>query len=435
MALRCSTAELAACGTVTTEELEPLERGRYRFPRRRYVWRPSGLLDTQLPAGFEFAVLAHAGSDGMWRFRDANGTRVHLQYGFAAGVAILDHVRRWTRVQRNEYRAPLFIYEYVQQTQAHLDCHFASRQQLKIRPGSRSTPDECDVLPSDLGLDNRGRGVAWNVEKLLREGSLAAEAQGLADPDEDAIITLGLYAAARMNPLRRTAKQAKQDVRRALFDTEALIARPGRKLTAIIQDRMYRLLDAHLDEPRADFNRWFFPSGGRNIPRAIGRQPNRPGGIISNEVVTGVLLHLAWKQYGRLAHCLGAFGQAFAAALPQPLSRKERELFNLSLMPHRYFGGLPRFLLMERLDVLQPAFVDLLADPKDRVALGALYRLLSWYPEMVRKRREADCLKHRRRHQAGDVKNQELLDRDLDADGELPRSDRRRRGPGRRRSE
>ena len=432
MALRCSAAELAACGTVTTEELAPLERGRFRFPRRRYVWRPSGLLAGQLPGDFQLAVLAHSDASGVRRFCDADGARVHLLYGFLAGVALLNHVQGWTRTKRNEYRAPYFIYEYVQQTHAHLGCHLDSRQQLTIRPGSRSAPDEEDVLPADLGLDDRGRGTRWNVEQLLIEGTLAAEAQGLADVEEDAVISLGLYAAARMNPLRRTAKQAERDVRRALFDTDALIARPGRRLTAIIQDRVYRLLDAHLDESREDFNRWFYPSGGRNIPRAIGRQPNRVGGIIPNEDVMGVLLHLAWKEYGRLSQCLGAFGQAFAAALPEPLSRKERELFNLSLMPHRYFGGLARWLLMERIDLLQPAFVDLFANPRDRVALGALYRLLSWYPEMVRKRREADRLKHRRRRQQGDGDNQERLERELDADGELPRTDRRRRGPGRR---
>jgi len=427
MPRRCSAAEFAACGSMIETELEPLEQGEFRFRNRRYVWRPSGLTASQLPPNFELALGAHIGSDGLRRFYDSNA-RAYIRHGFTAGVAILDHLRRFTRAQRIAYRAPLFVYEYVQETQAHLDCNFRSRSQLVIKRGSRGDDAEPDVLPPDLGFDRAGRGPRWGIDKLLNAGEGEAAAQGLAEPDDEQLITLGLYAAAKRNPLKRSAAEVRQDVRRALFDTKALIAAPGRSLTAIVRDRLYRLLDRHLDESQVKFNEWFFPAGGRNLPRAIGRQPNRPGGILSKEEVTGALLHLAWNTYGLLSNSLGAYGQAFAAALSQPLSRKERELFDVTLLPHRYFGGLSRHLLMERGDFLRPALEDLLRNPRDRGALGAMHRLLSWYPDMVRKRREADRLnKQRRKGRRQELTGmQDVMDGDLKEDRRLEDRYRRR---------
>lgn len=436
MPRRFSATELAACGTVTETELEPRSRGAFQFRRIEYVWRPSALLATQLSADFALTVHAHVDSDGKRWFRDAGSYRIYIWHGFLAGVALLDRLRRFTRDQRNEYRAPFYIYQYVQDTHAHLDCRFLTRSQLHIQRGARGETGDCDVLPLDLGLEATGQGSRWSIQELLQAGEQAAAAAGLCDPADDVIIAHGLYAAARRNPLRRTTPQLRRDIRRALFDTDAMIAASQRRLKPIVQDRFYRLLDAHLDDPQQDFNQWFFPAGGRNLPRAIGRQPNRRGGVLSNEEVTAVLLNLAWDAYGLLSNCLSAFGQAFLAGIPGPLSRKERDLFNLTMMPHRYFGGLPRWLLMERIEFLEPAFVDLLSKPRDPVVHGAFHRLLVWYSEMVRKRREADRLNQERRRLRRQLNGQqELLERDLRQDGELESHYRRRRRNTDRRSE
>lgn len=436
MPRKFSAAELAACGEITESEMEPLVRGRFRVPQLRYVWRPSGLTASQLPPNFELTLEAYLGSDGVRRFHDANA-HVYARKAFAAGVAILDHLRGFTRAQRIAYRAPIFIYDYVQQTQAHLDCNFRSRSQLFIKRGSRGDDGEPDVLPSDLGFSAAGRGPRWTIDKLLSEGAGATAAEGIVDPSDKDKIRSGLYVAARRRPLRRNATEARADLRRALFDTEALVAAPGRRLTAIVQDRLYRLLDRHLDDSQEKFNEWFFPAGGRNLPRAIGRQPNRPGGILTNEEVTGVLLHLAWKAYGSTATAIGAVGQAFQAALAQPLTRQEKAIFDWTLMPHRSFGGLTRLMLMERGDFLRPALEDLLSDPRDRVALGAMHRLLVWYPEMVSKRRAADRRNKRRSSGRRQELNglQDVMDRDLKEDGRLEDRYRRRRRNSTRRAD
>lgn len=439
MPRRFTTQELAACGTVTATELESVERGTYRFRRTRYVWRPSAQIERQLPRDFELAIDAISDSEGVRRFRDADGTTTHIFRGFAAGVAVLDRLRRFSAADRLKYRPPFFIYQYVQEMHAHLDCNFRSKASLVIKRGSRSDDAERNVLPLDLGYDSAGRGPQWNIDRLLHEGTEAAADAGIARATIPQQIAYGFFAAARRNPLRRSARDLRTDIRRALFDTEAIIAALGRRLTAIVKDRLSRLLDSHLDDSTDDFNDWYFPAGGRNLIRAIARQPNRSGGVLPNEDVTGVLLHLAWDAYGQLSECLGAFGQAFIAALPEPLSRREQTLFDLSMMPHRYFGGLPRYLLMERIEFLQPALSALLTDPGDRELVGALHRLLAWYPEMVRKRREADRLSKQRRPQRArrrDVTgNQELLDSDLTADRQMETRYRRRRRNSSRRSD
>lgn len=442
MRRRFSASELAACGTVTATELEPLVGERVSLRRIRYVWRPTALTATQLPPDFEFPVLAYAAGNGERRFRDADDVENHIARGFAAGVALLDQLCGLTREQRLRYRAPYFAYQYVRQTQAHLDCNFLSKRQLVIKRGSRGENQERNVLPPDLGYNAAGRGPRWTIDRLLEAGEEAAR-EALGRPPMTAeTIAHGLFAAARRNPVRLTTSQTRAAVRIALFDADAHLDRPRRGLVARVQDRLYRLLDRHMDEPQADFNEWFFPAGGRNLPAAIARQPNRPGGVLSTEEVTGALLQLAWDAYPRLAECFGAFGRAFAAALPQRLTRREQTHFDLSMMPHRHFGGLPRWLLMERVEFLKPALSALMHDPRDRAVVGALHRLLTWYPEMVRKRREADRLSKRRRTKKNSrlreplTGGQEIFEADLRHDGELESQyRRRRRNPDRRRDD
>lgn len=441
MTRRFSATELVACGTVTETELEPHIRENVSLRRIQYVWRPTALTSTQLPRDFEFPILAYATSTDERRFRDADGVEKYVARAFAAGVAILDRLRGLTREQRLEYRAPYFIYQYVQQTHAHFDCNFLSKRQLIIKRGSRGENKERNVLPPDFGYNLAGRGPRWTVDRLLETGDeVASEAIGRR-PTTAESIAHGLFAAARLSPARLNTADARDAVRLALFDSNTLIARPRRRLVACVQDRLYRLLDRHLDESQADFDEWFFPAGGRNLLAAIARQPNRSGGVLSKEEVAGALLHLAWDAYLRLAECLGAFGQAFAAALPQRLTRREQTLYDVLMMPHRYFGGLPRWLLMERVEFLKPVLEALLRDPKDRELVGALHRLLAWYPEMVRKRREADRLNKRRRRKKVNQPQQQLtgrqavFDLDLRHDGELETHYRRRRRDSNRRSD
>jgi hypothetical protein len=430
---RFSTTELAACGTVTETELEPLVGEQASLRRFRYMWRPTALTATQLPPEFEIPVLAYAAGNGERRFRDADDVKVYIARGFAAGVALFDRLGGLTREQRLEYRVPRFIYQYVQQTHAHLDCNFLSKRQLIIKRGSRGENQERNVLPPDLGYNLAGRGTRWTIDRLMEAGEEAAQEAIGPRPTTAEAIAHGLFAAARRNPVRLTTSRARAAVRIALFDADAHLDRPRRRLVARVQDRLYRLLDRHMDEPQADFDEWFFPAGGRNLPAAIARQPNQPGGVLGKEEVTGALLQLGWDAYLRLSECLGAFGQAFAAALPQRLTRRERTHYDLSMMPHRHFGGLPRWLLMERVEFLRPALEALMQNPRDEEVVGALHRLLTWYPEMVRKRREADRLSKRRqsnrvnRSREALTGGQEILESDLRQDGELESHYRRRR--------
>jgi hypothetical protein len=438
MARRYPIAELAACGAVTETEVEPRERGGESVRRVRYVWRPTALVATQLQRNFEIEVLATITSGGERRFRDGDSARIYIARGYAAGVALLDRLRGFTREQRIKYRAPIFVYQYVLETHAHLDCNFLSKKQLVIKRGSRGKGRSRNVLPPDLGYSASGRGPRRTIDRLLEEGAAAAREAIGRQPSVAEKISYGLLAAARRNPLERRVPERRGDVRRALFDTDAIIAAPGRQLVFQVKDRLYRLIDRHLDEPQAEFNEWFFPGGGRNLRRAIARQPNRPGGVLSNEEVTGTLLHLAWNAYGLLSEGLGVFGQAFLAALPQPLSRKERTRFDLWMMPHRYFGGLPRVLLMERVEFLKPVLSALSAEPNNPELVGALHRLIAWYPEMVRERREADRLNKQRgpkrkgRQLTG---QQDLLDADLTDSGQFEGRHRQQRRNTDRRSE
>lgn len=431
---RFSATELAACGTVTVNELEPLVGEQASLRRFRYVWRPTALTATQLPPNFEIPVLAYAAGNGERRFRDADDVKSFIARGFAAGVALLDHLGGLTREQRLEYRVPRFIYQYVQETHAHLDCNFLSKRQLIIKRGSRGENQERDVLPPDLGYNLAGRGPRWTIDRLLAAGEEDAARDTIGrSPTTAEAIARGLFAAARRNPVRLKTTDARAAVRIALFDADAHLDRPRRRLVACVQDRLYRLLDQHMDDTQADFDRWFFPAGGRNLPAAIARQPNRPGGVLENEEVTGALLQLGWNAYLRLSECLGVFGQAFAAALPKGLTRRERPYYDLSMMPHRHFGGLPRWLLMERIEFLRPALEALMQNPRDQEAVGAFHRLLTWYPEMVRKRREADRLSKRRQSNRSNrfrqplTGGQEVLDLNLRQDGELESHYRRRR--------
>src|SRR4051812_41420009 len=116
--------ELARCGTITATEIESASKNDVVLRRMRYIWRPTALVASQLPPNFEFPVLAVLGHDGTRYFRDADDEKSYIFRGFAAGVALLDQLRGFTKEQRLRYRAPFWFYQYVQETQAHLDCNF-----------------------------------------------------------------------------------------------------------------------------------------------------------------------------------------------------------------------------------------------------------------------------------------------------------------------
>src|SRR5690349_8009251 len=100
MPRRFAPDALARCGTVTTTEMEPATKHEITLRRIRYVWRPAAELATQLPPDFELPLVAVLGRDGTRIFREAGDEKVAIFQGFAAGLALLDRLRGFTRQQR-----------------------------------------------------------------------------------------------------------------------------------------------------------------------------------------------------------------------------------------------------------------------------------------------------------------------------------------------
>jgi hypothetical protein len=176
----------------------------------------------------------------------------------------------------------------------------------------------------------------------------------------------------------------------ALFDSSGL-AKPPAGVHAIITDRLGRLLDAHLSDERAPFNRWFFPGKG-NLAKALAGGPKSPGGRIPTDQVRCVLLDLARQSYQYVADCHQMFWHWFRLALEQPLSPGEFHLFDKMYRPQPYFGDLPLLLLVERWGLISTIVAEIWGDSKDVELVGVMHRLLDIYAQMAPDRRELDRL-------------------------------------------
>jgi len=270
------------------------------------------------------------------------------------------------------------LFQKVRGLRQHYSRKFQSIADLNIKRSGRNEGDSHNVFPDDLGTTFDGKG-----RKL-------AEENGYNNPPMNQIIEYGLFAAAMKNPLQVSNPQEIESLLRlALYDIPQ-DAECHDEMKEWIEDQILAAIELHMDDTQEKFNQWFSSSSNTFIKQIAKKKC--PHGTLTNDMVRKVLLDLGWQAYAYMAGCLNTQMKCFQNAMPEPLSGKEREIFEMIYLQQEYFNNLPLVLLQERIPFLKWPMLSVLSGRNDFAFVGTLHRLLYYYSSMIDSRRRADLL-------------------------------------------
>jgi hypothetical protein len=359
-----------------------------KVPRVKYTWHPPESLRGQLPPGFQLSLQCVTGPDGVRRFYPWNSFEIFLALASAGGLAILSQRQNLSGGQRHSYKAMRLLFLRVRRMAEFLGRKFEYVNDLSVVSSGRASPEEKDILPHDLGLDNLGRGSRWSIKELKEHGRAAARAFGIPKPTIQEEIRHGFLAAARLNPLPLEDDKVPLLIRSALFNYHSA-DEPNPKSVKMFKTRLLSAMQSHLDDDGAAFDKWFL-GPNNSLLRQLCSLKGSPGGELEKAEGRKALLHLGWRAYGYASNCIHAQMRTFQNALPDALSDRERLLFEHMHQLQPYLGNLPLVLLIPRFGFLEPTLWGLWEHLPDLGLTSTLYRMLDYYSTMVIRRREAD---------------------------------------------
>jgi hypothetical protein len=322
-----------------------------------------------------------------------------IDLGALGGLAVLHGIRGFSEETDHSYRAMLLIHQHVRGRayrgtrgmREHLTREFQHSRDLYVRRAGRLADSERDVLPEDLGLSPQG----LSVTELTEHGRQAAQEAGYRNPTSRHAISFSFYEAATRNPLELEAEEVPALVQLALFDLEPSAGAPSPELIDTVTERLLEAIHRHLADPQEQFDRWF--SGPNNsLVKQLAQRQGRPGGRLPRDEVRQALLALGWRAYEYVGQCIHALMRTIKQSIVEPLSDDEQRLFEHMFESQLYYGGFPAALLAERMRFLGRAVLAIWREPENPAHVRVLHRLLQYYLEMVRPRRQADRQSKRR---------------------------------------
>jgi len=361
-----------------------------------YEWTPAPELKGELPPSFTFRLRCITGSDGVRRFYPVGSLEEFIAQAFMVGLALLSTLKHLTPEQRHSYRTMYLLFQRVRRSKEHLGNNLLNATSLRISRVGRDLADEPSILPATVGLDQQGGGEPWSVDRFLAEGRQAARGAGIELPSEVDCVHYGLVAAAKLNPLIIPSDRVSELVHQALYDEIPIDEPIQPEVVDAVIERTLAAMHHHLDEPAAEFDAWF--SGPHaSFVRQIAKRKLLPGGQLDQVLVRSVLVDLGWQAYRYVADCIHTTMWAIERSIPEPLTEGERTFFDQMYLNQPHFGNLPLVLLVERFPFVQSIIWDILGSPDDQTAIAVLHRLLDYYGDMARRRRQVDrTIKQRR---------------------------------------
>ena len=116
-----------------------------------WQWNPGPRVRDQLPSEFNIQFLCCTAADGQRRLIPAGPTESYVLEAAMSGLALLSARRGMSFEQRRSYRTMQFLHGRVHKLREHLGRDFAYSRDLFVSQSARTSHDEPDVLPPDLG--------------------------------------------------------------------------------------------------------------------------------------------------------------------------------------------------------------------------------------------------------------------------------------------
>ena len=342
-----------------------------------HVYRPHHGANLAVPPQFEVHIESLRYPGGARRFQLAGDTSLlSLATG---GCAILESLGM-SAEDRNWHALLNLMYQHRGSVRERLNRRFRSGRDL-----SR------EVLPASLGLAADGSGCRWDVNRLFAEGAEAAHEVGYDNPTSEQQFDYGLFAAALRNPVdvsTLSPTEASNLMRTLLFDGVDGAGPVDDEVLEVVARRLLIAIHKHRKCSAERFRKWFFERRAVLIRQIAGRSSD--GHRIGHALVRQAMVELVFRSYGDLSRLLHLQLRDFAAALPKPLTRSERRIFDAIYAPQPALGGISPILLGDRFPTLRGALNHMLHAPGDAPRQGVLLRLMMLRAEIVRNRREAD---------------------------------------------
>lgn len=371
------------------------------------VWRPNFDVAQHLYQGFELR-LADLCGDGIRLIRPAGGFfskdkngRVSPSpffYDARLGGLAISEARGLDAERRRAHDTSFFYAEKLLNSRALLKRRFTGPADFRIGDQMRKETGRWSVVPADLD------GKPLGIRGLMKLGHKEATRQLLEEPTREQLVHLGLYAAARTNPLPPESfgddagsqkERLRRLVRSALLDTDLAPDDITEQELEIISERFADAVDPHLGDDRDDFRRWF--DGPKStLVKQIAKRKKAKGGERDSARVFAALAEQGWRGLLLAAECIEIQMRAVAANLPEPLSAADLARYKAVYSRQPWLGGLSLCMLWGRFDFLREAIWDVIERPGDPVPVGTLLRLLQYYADAAPLRRDVDRQRKRK---------------------------------------
>ena len=365
---------------------------------KRYVWQPYKVLEEHLLANSGVVLHCQAAPDGERRFspigrgdRSLDPFLPFYTSAFLCGFAIICHAKKLTKQERHSYRVMWFLFQRVQKMRQHIRLAFNTKKDLTIAVTGRLTKDVNDshVLPWPFDSTTRSRGYPQSVDELIERGEKAAKGAEIRCPSVSQKIHYGLAEVARLDPQSLRPDDAVRVIQYVLFDVDPGWDKVDPETRKIVIERVLDAIEPHLDDTSAVFNDWFW--GRHNtFVKQIAQQKKSRGGELDPEIVQQVLLQLGWESHEYVGQCVHAWAHDMQKALPEPLTKTERQAFEGIFFCRPDLGGIPLVMLAGKLQFVHTVLEDIFKNPGEKGPVQTLYRLLQLYAIMVSNRRKAN---------------------------------------------
>jgi len=373
--------------------------------RARYLcaWLPPYQLACRLPNWFDLKLECVLGADGVRRFtparlsfsaattHDSSLRLVSDATAFAwvaamGGLLVLEDrgAARERIVTLQEARMYQF---YIRHRQEFLGKTRRLGRAIQICSTGRSSPSDKHILPAGLGLCRDGSGRLWQATDVRSIGLRAARAKNVENAEPDRILWLALLEAARLNPHRLAVDDVRGLVRLSLFDVGSAEEKVTPEQLRYVTKHVRESLHERCIESEEQLQHWIEDPDSNLLHRISKRRDC----TMSRSQVRAAILELGWRSIQLLGDCVDAQMRVFRDALPEPLTRVEARMFEMTYMRNPVFS-LPLILLHDRLDVLKDAILYSWNNPDDPDAVAVIHTMMSYYAEMAGNRRNADRL-------------------------------------------
>lgn len=368
---------------------KPCSDGESRIRRVVINWIPNRRKLRGIPKGFVLPLQIFSLS-GERFVRPVQPLFASIEQAAIGGLALLTATRKLDAPKRQSYRLMSLIFHWSRSGRRLHTRQIKRLEDLELTRTEKGAVGRDTVIPEDLlGLHHSRPMTPNELVDLGREFAkeLGYNANGVAD-----LIDFGLLSVALDSPSTATMSSAPADgcVKYALFGIDAASPLSDSANGEVIEDRIIKLFNKHLDDQPNRFAAWM--KDVSTIVRTIAKQ-SRPEPL-NPEDVRSALFDLLWRAHQYTSQCVAAQMMAIAHCFEPKLSYAEQRDFRLWYRRTPWLGGLVPVVLHGHINLVAKALTIMHDRPDggDRPWQAFLQALL-WKNQMVEARRLADRAK------------------------------------------